>query len=109
MLAWVVGGHSLEVVDEGLLAVGDVDVVLGVGVSGVAVERLGWLALVEHQVVERLDGVLVALQVGAGHEARIRRGVGVGQRNPVAPVGIPEPIEAARQGRDRIVAEAQGR
>jgi len=58
-LAGVFGSHPLEVLDEGLLAVGDVWVVLDVLISDVAVDRLAWTTLVEHQVVERHRCLLV--------------------------------------------------
>lgn len=56
-LAGVLRGHPIEVVDERLLAVGDVRVVLRVGVAGEPLDRLPRQASVEHQVVE-LDRAL---------------------------------------------------
>ncbi len=53
-LARVVCCHLLEIVDEGLLAVTNSRVVLDVGVANELFDGLSWLALVEHQVVERL-------------------------------------------------------
>ena len=54
--------HALEVRDEGFFAIRDVRVVLRVRLPGVAFDRLGRPRLVEHEVVERLRVLLVALQ-----------------------------------------------
>ena len=40
-LAGILGRHPLEVLDEGLLAVTNMRVVLGVGIAPVALDRLG--------------------------------------------------------------------
>jgi len=61
-LARILPGHPLEVLDERLLAIGHLGIVLSVGVCGVLLDGFSGLALVEHQVVERLDGLLVPLQ-----------------------------------------------
>jgi len=62
-LAWVLGGHSVEVLDEGLLAICNHRIVLDVGVPYVFLNGLGRLALVEHEVVEGLRVLLVPLEV----------------------------------------------
>ena len=61
-LARILARHLLEVVDERLLAVGDVRVVLDVLGARVALDRLARTAVVEHQLVERPGVALVALE-----------------------------------------------
>jgi hypothetical protein len=56
--------HPDEIVDERLLAVRHHRIVLGVGFAGVEADGLLWLALVEHEVVEGLHRLLVALEIG---------------------------------------------
>ena len=56
-------GHTLEVRDERLLAVGHLRIVLGVDIADVLVDGLGRPALVEHQVVERRDGRFITLEL----------------------------------------------
>lgn len=70
LLAWELLCHSLEVLDEGFLAVSDVRVVLGVRIPGVAFHRLSRLALIEHEVVER-DRVLAVLLRRRCHGVRV--------------------------------------
>ena len=62
--------HPLEVLDERLLAVADVRVVLDVLRTGVPLDRLARPAVVEHQVVEGLGGLLVG---GGAHAGDCRR------------------------------------
>jgi hypothetical protein len=62
-LARVLGGHAVEVVDEGLLAVSDVWVVLGVSLARISLDRFCRTAVVEHEVVERHHVPLVGLQI----------------------------------------------
>ena len=61
-LARVLPGHAFEVLDEGPLAVGYVRVVLGVTVSGKALDCFSRLVLVEHQIVKVQDCSLVSLE-----------------------------------------------
>ncbi len=63
-LAGILPRHPLEVRDEGGLAVGDVRVVLDIVVARIAADGLRRLALVEHQVVERDDGLPCCARAG---------------------------------------------
>jgi hypothetical protein len=65
-------GHALEVRDEGFLAVGHVRVVLRVRIADIALDGFARPALVEHEVVERRDGALVALDVRHARTATSR-------------------------------------
>ena len=62
-LARVLGTHTLEVVDEGFLAVSDVRIVLSILRARVAFDRLSRLVLIEHQRVERNHVRLVRSRV----------------------------------------------
>ena len=62
-LSWVLQRHAFEVLDEGLLSVGNVWVVLGVRITCVALNCFGRVALVEHEFVERHRIPLVAVEV----------------------------------------------
>lgn len=62
LLAGVLARHPLKVRDEPVRAVGHVRTVLGVHSPDVPLHGLPRLALVEHQVIERLGGSLVLLQ-----------------------------------------------
>src|SRR5512145_596913 len=73
VLAGILSRHALEVVDERLLAIADVRVVLDVRVARVHLEGLRGLALVEHEVVERLDVPLVGVQPRRASHARKNR------------------------------------
>jgi hypothetical protein len=70
-LAGILGGHPLEVVDEGLLAIRDVRIVLDVLVPDVALDGLSGAALVEHQVIELHRQRLQV--VGHAEDSRRRR------------------------------------
>ena len=69
-LAGVLGGHPLEVLDEGLSPVADVRVVLPVLGADVPLDGLGRSALVEHQVVERDRVPLVPGECLVGRRGR---------------------------------------
>ena len=58
--------HALEVVDEALLARGDMRVVLDIFAPNKALYGTPWIAVVEHLLVEGDHIRLVALQVGHG-------------------------------------------
>src|SRR5687768_11062493 len=62
-LAGILSSHSLEVVDEGVLAVRNHRIVLDVGATHVTPHGLRRFTLVEHQVVERSDCALVGVQI----------------------------------------------
>lgn len=62
-LARICQRHSLEIVDEGLLAVSHGGVVLNIDVAGIFLNRLARFALVEHQVIKRDDRSFVLLDV----------------------------------------------
>jgi hypothetical protein len=64
VLARVLGGHPLEVLDERLLPVADVRIVLSILGPGVSLDGLRRTALVEHQVIERDDVALVLFERG---------------------------------------------
>ena len=64
-LSGELSSHSLEVVDEGLLAIGDMGVVLGVGISRVALDGFGWTQVIEHQVIEGHHVCLVLFKIGS--------------------------------------------
>src|SRR3954471_200553 len=69
--AGILAGHALEVINEGLFAILDMRVMLDVGASGIASNGFRRLALVKHQIIERLYVGLVALQSFAGgHSGR---------------------------------------
>jgi hypothetical protein len=74
-LAGIVARHAGEILDEPLLAVGDVRIVLDVLVADVAGDRLARRALIEHQIVERHRVPLVALKL-AGHDGVLVVGAG---------------------------------
>jgi hypothetical protein len=61
MLAGVFTRHALEVFDEGLLPVSNRRVVLDVHIANMALDRLGWLALIEHQIAKLGYCLLVLL------------------------------------------------
>jgi len=56
--------HALEIGDEPVLAVGDMGIVLRIGIPRVAFDRGARLTVVEHHLVERDDIRFVALKVG---------------------------------------------
>jgi hypothetical protein len=62
-LARVLLRHSLKVCDERLLAIRYVRIVLDVDVADIVAHGLGWLALVEHEVIEAGNVLLVALDL----------------------------------------------
>ena len=66
LLARIFLRHPLKVRDERLLAIGHVWIVLVVDVADKFAHRLGWLALVEHRVIEASSVLLVALEL-VGH------------------------------------------
>jgi hypothetical protein len=59
--AWIVPSHTLEVLNEGLLAIRHMRIVLDVGGACVLFDRVRRFALVEHQIVERKHVSLVTL------------------------------------------------
>jgi hypothetical protein len=61
MLSRVLARHALKVLDEGVLAIRDHGVVLGVAVSDVPANGLRGIRLIEHQIVKGGDGSLVGL------------------------------------------------
>ena len=61
VLAGVLTRHAFKVFNEGLFSVSDHRVVLDVLVTDVALDCLGRLALIEHQIVKRPHCVLVLL------------------------------------------------
>jgi hypothetical protein len=61
-LSRILAGHSIEVGDERIFAIGDVRVVLPVLCARKAVNGLLRPALIEHQVIEGHDVRLVAFQ-----------------------------------------------
>jgi hypothetical protein len=61
-LAGIIARHSLEVLNEALLAVPDGGVVLDICLADVLLDRLPRPALVEHQIVEGDRALLVLLQ-----------------------------------------------
>jgi hypothetical protein len=51
---WVFRVHPLEVLDERFLSISNFGIVLDVDVTGIFLDGFAGLALIEHQVVERL-------------------------------------------------------
>lgn len=62
-LARVLLRHSFEVCDECLLSIRYVRIVLDVGIADKLAHGLGWLALIEHEVIEAGNVPLVALDL----------------------------------------------
>lgn len=62
LLAGIFRGHPLKVCDERLLAIGHMRIVLDVEVADKFAHCLGWLALVEHKVIEAGSVLLIALE-----------------------------------------------
>ncbi len=51
----ILGSHSRELLDEGLLAIGRARIVLNIDVTDILLYGFGRFALIEHQVVEGYD------------------------------------------------------
>jgi len=51
----ILGSHSRELLDEGLLAIGRARIVLNIHVTDILLCGFGRFALIEHQVVEGYD------------------------------------------------------
>lgn len=72
-LAWVLGGHALEVVDEGSFSVADVGVVLAVVLSGESFDGLGGPVLLNTRSSKSTTFCLLRSMVSASTFSPVRR------------------------------------
>ena len=62
LLAQILTRHSFNVFDERGRAVCDMSIVLGVGLPHEFGDRFRWLALIEHEAIERHRALLVQIE-----------------------------------------------